>query len=58
MDATLHADLPADPPELSPGLRYGLLAAAVAVALLGLTTLDLGAAQRLKRHHAQYERTP
>jgi hypothetical protein len=58
MDATLHANPPADEPELSAGQRYGLLAAAIAAALLGLTTLDVGGTQALKRRHAQAERTP
>jgi hypothetical protein len=58
MEATLHADPSAQQPELSPGHRYGLLAAAIAAALLGLTTLDLGGTQVLKRRHAQAERTP
>lgn len=41
MDATLYAS-PADfEQEVPPGRRYGLLAVAVAAALLGLTVLDV-----------------
>jgi hypothetical protein len=57
MEATLHADPSTEQPELSPGHRYGLLAAAITAALLGLTTLDLGGSHVLKRRHAQAERT-
>ena len=58
MDATIHANASADEPELSPALRYGLLAAAVVAALLGLmTVLDVEGTQVMKRRHAQAERT-
>lgn len=53
-----RADLPAKEPELSPGQRYGLLAAAIGAALLGLTMLDVEGTQALKRRHAESERTP
>ena len=57
MEATFHAT-PAHEPELSPRQRYGLLAVAIAAALLGLTMLDVGGTQALKHRHAQAERTP
>jgi hypothetical protein len=57
MEATMHANPSADEPELSPGQRYGLLAAAVAAALLGLTTLDVDGTQVMQRRHVQDERS-
>jgi hypothetical protein len=56
MEATLHAKPSAHEPELSPAVRYGLLAAAVAAALLGLVTLDVEGTPA-KRRQAQNERT-
>jgi hypothetical protein len=57
MEAALHAHPSSDKPELSPGVRYGLLAAAVLAALLGLTTLDVEGSDAMKRRQAQDERS-
>jgi hypothetical protein len=57
MEVTLHATSSAHQPELSPGVRYGLLAAAIAAALLGLIVLDVEGAPGVKRRLAHDERT-
>jgi len=41
MEATMHAPPTADAPEQSAGQRWGLFAAAVTAALLGLTLIDV-----------------
>ena len=44
-------------PELSPAQRYGLLIAAVVVALLGLATLDVTGSPVAKQRHEGDERS-
>lgn len=56
MEATLHPPA-ADTHEPSPAVRWGLLGAALAAALLGLTTLDVGPAATTA-HATGAERTP
>jgi hypothetical protein len=57
MEATLHAHPSSDAPEPSPLVRYGLLAAAVVAALLGLTTLDVEGSHAMNRRNAEAERS-
>ena len=53
----MHAKPPSDEP--SPAQRYGLFVAALAAALLGLTTLDLAGPPPAKHARADAaERTP
>lgn len=53
MDASLHAPPVADTPELSAAQRYGLLGAAIAAALLGLTVLDVESTPKDAAHVAE-----
>jgi len=57
MEATLRASPSADLPEQPAVQRYGLLATAVAAALLGLTLLDVDSTSAKKTHTAPAERT-
>jgi hypothetical protein len=57
MQATMHVPSSVNPPEQSAAQRWGLLAAAVAAALLGLTTLDVAGPAAKKPRVAQAERT-
>ncbi|WP_280154470.1 hypothetical protein [Piscinibacter sp. XHJ-5] len=50
---------PPKPPDGTPAQRYGLFIAALVVALLGLTTLDVSSdeTRAAKRKSAEHERT-